>query len=195
MTEILSVFGQQVTKIVPGSVGAYFRGCFFNTNVPGLNPACGLDCISGIKPNTDTPGFSQCQDLVVKIGDDQKLEYKNSDEIVSYSNAIIYIVQNGSDKKKKLTVDHLDELQRLGVSQAKIVIGNGDGYSQIADYTSIESLRTTIDSGVMDDDSDNDSSSDSKGWGWILLIILIIIIIIFLVIVFSNGGSGGSGWY
>lgn len=201
LTEILTVFAS-CTKVRPGTVGAYFKGCFLDNNLPSdISPSCSQNCIGSLQPNVGTPGYTECENLIVSINANNELVFENMDQVVSRHQAIIYIIKDDTDTlERKLTFEHLNRLRELDVSQAKIVVGDSSGYQQFSnDYISIETLYSTVKSGLLETESDSlevessDSSDTKSNLALWIIIIVVIVLLVLLFLFFSQMPSGGIG--
>lgn len=162
VADIRSVFSD-VPHIKPGTVGAAFIGCFNDDKFPGPL-GCSPKCVSSIQPADDTPGHSNCDDLVLIYSDSHfsPLNDKHS------SHAYIYLENNFNT----FTSQNISELREAGVTNVSLIYGNPDGsYREITSPQSLESLPAT---------TTEENSSSAAGATAIIILIIVIIIILLL---------------
>lgn len=183
LVDIRSVFSD-IKDIRPGTVAAYFVGCFNDDNFPGPM-GCSPKCAASLPPTEGTPGYNNCEDLVLIYSDGyfSSLNEKRS------THAYIYV---GDDDFPGFSLDNIRQLKDAGIENASVVFGNQDGsYREVTGALSIDQLPRSSNTNSVNPQSINsqqtsssDNNSSSNGSGIVFAIILIIIIILLLVILY-----------
>jgi hypothetical protein len=165
LTDIREIFGD-VKNPIPGSLSAYFTGCFnddnFNGPVLACNPRCaasalgsdqGLECIDSV--------------LIFSNGTFNKLNDKKS------FHAYIYIED---DKFTTFSSYHIKLLNDAGITTVTLIYGNKDGsYREVTGRLALDQMLTQPD-------------SNSSAWPGIIIVIVIIVILILLGAMFYYKG-------
>lgn len=159
LKDIKKIFGD-IEHPVPGTVGAFFVGCFNKDKFKGplgCNPRCAASFITCDKEQLE------CSDNIYIFKDGQfiKLNKKNHNQPTEH--VYIYI-----DDHQFTDFSHgqLSILRRGGVKSITTIYSNEDGsYKNIIYNKSIEHIKVT---------------QDSSNVGWILLIIFIILLILLI---------------
>jgi hypothetical protein len=182
--DIKKVFGD-VKNIRPGSIGAFFIGCF-NVDDSNLPLGCNPKCVSALPPAEGTVGYSNCEDLVLMYSDGQfsALNEKSS------PHAYIYVDGKfdgftEADKNKLKNQAHIDKVT--------LIFGDATGnYTEISTPISVDDLKVTDNpsqslqvqqnSVTPAETTDNTSNNSSKGVAVAFTIIIILIIVLLIVI-------------
>lgn len=175
LTDIKHVFNNHHVK--PGTVAAHFVGCFNDSNFPGPL-GCSPKCASSLKPTDGTPGYSNCDDLVLIYCDGMfsALNEKRS------SHAYIYISDSNFNG---FTSDNIKQLCDAGIETVSLIFGNPDGsYREITGALSLDQLPRT--NHVVAPCNTNTETSNNAGV--IFAIIILAIIILLLIIIYRNYG-------
>lgn len=183
LTDIRAVFAD-VKDIKPGTVAAFFIGCFSDDKFPGPM-GCSPKCAASLPPSEGTPGYANCDDLVLIYSEGlfSSLNEKRS------AHAYIYI----SDPDfAGFTTENLRQLRAADIENVSLVFGNVDGsYREVTSALSIDQLpkkASEADEGTVSaaQNEGDTSSSNNAGVGIALAIIIIIIIILLFVVVFRG---------
>lgn len=172
-------FNHEEEKYNNGTVGAYFVGCFYNTNHP--NNSCTPACVNAFVPDR-IPGSIECKSLCIMLDEKGKYETLNSTIIGNTTVAYIYI-QTGKCGKD-IPISLRKYLVSKGIKQYNVmeyVDGEPNGYKSVCGFIDIE---------------DNPKTSDVKKcgvsgycWGVGILVIIVIVIIILLLLALFLGVS------
>lgn len=154
LKDIREIYGH-IKNPVPGTVGAFFIGCFNNDDFDGpigCNPRCAA---SMLKCHDDHVTF-ECGDTILIYSNRQ---FKPLNNKVT-THAYIYI---DDDKFVKFNNHELGMLNRSGVKSVTMIYGNPDGsYREITN-------EIQLDYSCLD---------DSSNIGWIVLIIILVILLL-----------------
>lgn len=166
-----------ISEIKPGTVGAFFTGCFQHDNFPGPQ-GCSPKCASSLPPPQGTPGYSNCDDLVLIYMDGRfnSLNEKRSEH------AYVYIKDPDF---KAFTTDNVRQLRDAGILRATLIFGGeNDTYSQITNPTALADLPMSLDESQVSkvEATQTSSSSSSAATGWIIAIVLILILLLVFVL-------------
>ncbi len=151
---------KDITTPVPGTVAAFFVGCFNNDHFKGplgCNPRCAASFISCDKEQL------ACEDNIYIFKDGQfvKLNKKNYQQPTEH--VYIYIDDH---LFTDFQLGHLVTLRRSGVKKITVIYSNEDGtYKNIEYNKDISHIPIT---------------NSSMSAGWIILIILVIILILLI---------------
>lgn len=173
------------TSIVkPGTVAAFFVGCFTNDKFPGP-PGCSPNCVASVFPAVGTPGYSHCDDLVLIYNDGifSSLNEKRS------VHAYIYV---GDAQFTGFSTVNITQLKDAGVENASIVFGNTDGtfrevtsvlsLDQLPKYTGVKLEVNTQPAAS----ADANVSNNSMTGGLIALALIFIAIVVLLYIIYRD---------
>ena len=170
LTDIRAIFSS-IKDVKPGSVAAYFVGCFTDDKFSGPQ-GCSPKCASSLPPADGTPGYSNCEDLVLIYSEDGTFSSLNEKRS---THAYIYVE---SVEFAGFTKENIIQLRDAGIENSSIIFGNKDGsYREITSAMAIKQLPQQSGGKV------STQSSDSNVGGVIVLSI-IVAIIIFLIFVF-----------
>ena len=189
LTDIRAVFND-VNDVRPGTVAAFFIGCFNDDKFPGPM-GCSPKCAASLPPTEGTPGYNNCEDLVLIYSDGffSSLNEKRS------PHAYIYV---GEDDFSGFTAENIRQLKDAGIDNVSLIFGNQDGsYREVTGALPLDQLpRRTGTDGSQDSHTTpsnnsptpNDTSdpTQSNGTGLIFGIIIIVIIILLLVILYRS---------
>jgi len=170
LKDIATIF-HDVKEVVPGTVGAFFVGCFTDDKFPGPQ-GCNPKCVASVPPTEGTLGFKHCDELVIIYNDGKfgALNEKKSDK------AYIYI---SDENFSGFNADNIKQLKESGVQSASLIFGTANGaYREVTGNLSLDQLPIQINT-----TSDTQSSS-SNAVGIVVFIIIIAIIIALLVYLF-----------
>lgn len=180
LADVHSIYGD-LQDVKPGTVGAFFSGCFQNDNFSGPL-GCSPKCAASLPPTEGTPGYANCDDLVLIYNDGlfSSLNEKRSEH------AYVYI---GDTKFDGFTVDDIRQLRDAGIISVSLIFGDEDGaYKEITSPTVLSQLPTKAgESAVAKSEATQTSSSSSNtGAGIAIAVIIIIIIILLALVLFRN---------
>ena len=190
LTDIRAVFND-VKDVRPGTVAAFFIGCFNDDKFPGPM-GCSPKCAASLPPTEGTPGYNNCDYLVLIYSDGlfSSLNEKRS------THAYIYI---DDQDFCGFSLENIRQLRDAGIENASLIYGNPDGsYREVTSALPLDQLPRRSDSDDSSkpniDSSSNqptpqDNGNSSNGAGLVFAIILVIIIILLLVILYRyNSG-------
>jgi hypothetical protein len=166
------------TRVIPGTVGAYFVGCRIKTDYH--TPGCAVRCAGSVPP-TNREGYIPCEHKAILMDENRQFNVMNE---IESPTAIIYIPFNC--KWHGFTYEEIEALKRLGVKKSKIARYSNDVNSiqeETSDFNDIE-MQHEKESNA----GSSDSGSKSSGWGfiWIIILIIVIFAILGLVIYFAR---------
>ena len=180
---IEEVFGQYNGPFIPGTVGAYFLGCFKDDNFGGKQ-GCSASCAGMLQPSGDTVGWETCEYDVVFYKDGSFVQQHvgiNSDYV------IIHILDENFVAFEPKNINMLND---SGYVKASLYIFSKDqNYTVEQDFVSIDQLpvkaRNSVHGGGGHGGGKpvhryNDVKEENTGYNWILWFIVIIIIIIII---------------
>lgn len=175
LADIRTVFSD-VKNVIPGTVAAFFIGCFNDDKFVGPL-GCSPKCAASLPPTENTPGYSNCDDLVLIYIEDSfsSLNDKRS------PHAYIHIT---SSQFSGFTKDNIAQLSDSGIENASLVYGNDDGtYSEITTPIPINQLPQKVSASSTPPPS---SSSSTSTAGIVFAIVIIIIIILLFVVLYTS---------
>lgn len=177
---------ENISPIKPGTVAAFFVGCFTSDKFPGPL-GCSPKCVASVFPTSGTPGYSQCDDLVLIYfnGVFSSLNEKRS------AHAYIYV---GESHFNGFSTDNIKQLKDSGIENVSIIFGNPDGtFREVTSVLTLEQLPKQNGknvSGAAQTGTNGSSSGSSTGTsgtgGVVLLIVIIVIIAILLFLVYRD---------
>jgi len=151
----------------PGTVGAYFVGCFSDDKFSGP-PGCSPRCTSSLPPAIGTHGYSECDDMVLIYTDNNfnTLNDKHTEH------AYIYV---GEYEFIGFTYENVTHLKEAGIKSATLIYGNPDGsYREVTKPIEVDKLPIRR----IDNTPETTTSQSGTATGVILLIIIILILIL-----------------
>lgn len=193
LNDIRNVFND-IKDVKPGTVAAFFIGCFNDDKFPGPM-GCSPKCAASLPPTEGTPGYNNCEDLVLIYSDGlfSSLNEKQS------THAYIYI---GDPEFSGFTLENISQLKSAGIEKSSLIYGNQDGtYREVTGDLTIDQLpqkpqsltsKSTIDTKSLSEYQADDNGSNSSGAGIVFAIVIIVIIILFLVVLYR---SYNPNWY
>lgn len=132
LKDIRTIF-VDVKDVKPGTVGAFFIGCFNDDKFPGPM-GCSPKCAASLPPTDGTPGYAACDDLVLIYSNGV---YSSLNEKQS-AHAYIYIDDTNFTS---FTSDNIRQLKEAGVTNVSLIYGKNDGsYSEVTSSISIDKL-------------------------------------------------------
>jgi hypothetical protein len=130
MSDIRSIFNN-INNVIPGSVGAFFVGCFHHSSFPGPQ-GCNPICTASLPPLD--PNYSTCDDMVLVYSDGSFSTLNNKNT----SHAYIYI---NNSNFIGFTEENLLLLKDANIETCTLIFGNPDGsYSEIRSPQHISQL-------------------------------------------------------
>ncbi len=166
LSDVKSVFSD-IKDVKPGSVAAYFIGCFDSSSNFTGPLGCNPKCAASLPPSNE--GYNKCDDLVLIYSDGA---FKSINDKQS-SNVYIYVE---SDDFIGFNKDNIDQLRSAKINTAILVFGNKDGsYRKVTSPMPISELplNSTTNTG-------NANSDVGAGIAIFILIVIIIILFVFL---------------
>lgn len=190
LNDIRGIFSD-VKDVRPGTVAAFFIGCFNDDKFPGPM-GCSPKCAgSSLPPPEGTPGYTNCDDLVLIYSDGlfSSLNEKRS------SHAYIYV---GSGNFNGFSNENIRQLKEAGIENASIIFGNPDGsYREVTSPLNLDQLPKKQEADNSGSNSSNSSSNvtssegaasgNGSGAAIAFAVVLILIIIILLIVFFRYG--------
>ena len=172
--EVMSVFSD-VQSSVPGTVGAYFVGCFKGNNFEGPI-GCSAHCAGSMAPGSSAKGFAPCSDNVFFAENNELVPLYETDSDQAY----IYF---DAQSRSVFTPEMIEILKEKRIEKVIIVSGDQNGkYKESSDPIPLARLSTSSVVRRADNGDGSSSGSDSSYWVlWIILAVLILIIILALV--------------
>jgi len=174
-----------IKDVKPGTVAAFFIGCFTDDpKFPGPM-GCSPKCAASLPPTEGTPGYGNCDDLVLiyKDGLFSSLNEKRS------RHAYVYI---GEPSFNGFTDENITQLSEAEIETVSLVFGNQDGtYREVTSPLLLEKLprnseKAPITKQVVPVQTSEMTSTTSSAAG-IIFAIIIIGLIILLIVVIARG--------
>lgn len=191
LTDIRAVF-IDIKDVRPGTVAAFFIGCFNDDKFPGPM-GCSPKCAASLPPTEGTPGYNNCDDLVLIYSDGlfSSLNEKRS------THAYVYI---GDHEFPGFSLDNVRQLRDAGIENASLIFGNQDGsYREVTGALSLDQLPLRPEPAEPEKSNASPSSnqsapkengstgpSQSNGTGLIFAIIIIVIIVLLLIVLYRT---------
>ena len=188
LADVRDIF-KNVKDIRPGTVAAYFAGCFTDDDFPG-SPGCNPKCASSLPPPEGSPGHSDCDDLVLIYvnGNFNALNSKKS------SLAHIFVEDQHF---KGFTKNDIQQLTDNGIERVVMIFGNPDGsYREISSPNPVSSLPkfssnpSPADSQVNTSSNNDNNNSNNVGAAVLLTILIVFLILVILYVLYR-----ASSWY
>lgn len=182
LTDIRSVFSD-ISDIKPGTVAAFFIGCFNDDKFPGPM-GCSPKCAASLPPTEGTPGYANCDDLVLIYSDGSfsSLNEKRS------THAYIYI---GDPNFTGFSSENIRQLRDAEIENTSLIFGNQDGsYREVTGALPLDQLPRKAESvspsaeTQINNTTDTNTNNNNNGAGLVFAIIIIIIIILLLIILY-----------
>jgi len=183
LTDIRNVFSD-IKDVRPGTVAAFFIGCFNDDKFPGPM-GCSPKCAASLPPTEGTPGYNNCEDLVLIYSDGLFSSLNEKQSVHAY----IYI---GEPNFQGFSIENIRQLRDAGIENATLIFGNEDGsYREVTASLPIDKLPllSEISQSNFTPSSNNTSPSDESSntnTGLIFGIIIIIIIILLLALLYKT---------
>lgn len=177
LTDIRCIFGD-IKNVIPGTVAASFIGCFNDDKFPGPM-GCSPTCAAGLPPTEGTPGYYNCEDLVLIYSGGM---FSSLNDKLS-THAYIYI---GEENFTTFTPENIRQLREAGIENASLVFGNQDGYREITGALPLDQLPTGAATEVnttTETPLPNTDTQSSNTTGAIVIGVIIIVIFILLLVV------------
>lgn len=172
LTDIRTIFSD-VKEIIPGTVSAFFIGCFATDKFPG-EPGCDPKCTGSLPQPKNILEKQTCDELVLIYENEMfgSLNDKRSPL------AFIYI---GQPDFTVFTHDNIRQLKSAGVERAILVMGNPDGsYREVTSEILVDNLPVP----KLKAQETTSSTSSSNTAAIVVLIIVIILIVLALLMLF-----------
>jgi len=185
LNDIRSVFSD-VKDIKPGTVAAFFVGCFNDDKFPGPM-GCSPKCAASLPPTEGTPGYANCDDLVLIYSDGlfSSLNEKRS------SHAYIYISDNDFSG---FTTENIRQLRDAGIENSSLIFGNQDGsYREVTSALTLDQLPRKNNDPIKSESNNvqsNQNNSTQNGTntsaGAVFAVIIAIIVILLIIVLYRN---------
>ena len=161
LDDVKKIFSD-IKDVVPGTVAAYFVGCYDDTLFDGPI-GCNPKCAASIHPDESQ---NLCDDLVVIYEENC---FKNLNTKIS-ENAYIYV----NSSFTKFLPENINQLNNIGIKYARIVYGDEKGsYKEVSALTPLSELP--VESSTMTTQS---SSATNAQIAFIVILIILIILLI-----------------
>lgn len=183
LTDIRAVFND-VKDIKPGTVAAFFIGCFNDDKFPGPM-GCSPKCAASLPPAEGTPGYTNCDDLVLIYSDNlfSALNEKRS------SHSYVYV---GDSNFSGFSNENITQLKDAGIENVSLIFGNPDGsYREVTSPLLIDQLphKTESQNITAQQTTTQDTTSTSNSTGAVVFAIIAIVIIILLIVILYRSSS------
>lgn len=177
LSDIRAVFSD-TEDIKPGTLAASLIGCYNDDKFTGPM-GCNPKCAAGLPPPEGTPGYHQCEDMVLIYSDNS---FSALNEQVS-PHTYVYIENS---EFKGFTSDNIRSLREANISQVTLVYGGPNGsYREITPKLSLEQLPTN-NAVAANNVAATQTTTTSNGVGVAIVIVLIIIIILLLIALWAR---------
>jgi hypothetical protein len=177
LSDIRAIFSD-VKDIKPGTVAASFVGCFNDDKFPGPM-GCSPKCAAALPPTEGTPGYYNCEDLVLIYSGG--LFSSLNDKLSTH--AYIYI---GEDDFKGFSQENIRQLREAGIENASLVFGNQDGsYREITGVLTLDQLpaKDSVELTANETQSPTANETSSNTTGAIVIGVIIIVIVLLLLVI------------
>lgn len=180
LTDIRTVFAD-VKDVKPGTVAAFFIGCFNDDKFPGPM-GCSPKCAASLPPAEGTPGYTNCDDLVLIYSEGlfSSLNEKRS------THAYIYIADPNF---VGFTSENLRQLRGADIENVSLIFGNQDGsYREVTSPLAIDQLPHKESEGdaKVTTAQTTEETNNNAGAGIALAIIIIVIIILLFIVLYRE---------
>lgn len=183
LKDVQEIF-KDVKEIRPGSVAAYFIGCFSNDDKFPGPMGCSPKCAASLPPPDGSPGYSHCEDMVLIYTDNVFNSLNNRQS----EHAYIYV----HDQFDGFTHENITQLKNGGITKVTLIYGQQDGnYKEVGNPISPDQLpkKTEFVSTGSQTTSTSTSTSSASGVGIFFLILIIVIIIIVVAVLYYRNGT------
>lgn len=173
-------------EVKPGTVGAYFHGCFVETTFSKSHPGCSVTCAGSMPPSKTDKHFSHCSNTVVSAKYSKgsyHFNVLNKASNVGNRNkrhlAFLYVPYTSIHRCPGFSKNEIKQLQAMNIKEVRLVgyKNNGTKYYDLAPkpikVTKLKSRLTEV------KPKTNEHSHKTKdNQLWVSLIVTIIIIIV-----------------
>lgn len=167
LKDIHAVFSD-VKNVNPGSVAAFFVGCFTDDKFTGPL-GCSPKCASSLPPTEGTPGYASCEDLVLVYSGDvfQSLNEKRS------VHCYVYVEDPNF---KEFTPENVKQLKDSGIQNVTLILSAADGsYREIKEKLPVDSVPLKAKEEI-------NTKQSSVNVGGVIFSILILVLVVLLII-------------
>ena len=188
LTDDMREVFKDIPVISPGTVAAYFQGCYTKDNFPG--PAgCNPKCANSFAP--DEPSFGACEDLVL---------YYRGGKLHSLNNGVKingHCFLHVDETFQFFEPENIKSIVDTGITSVTLLYGGTDGnYKEIKENLPVSQLPVRqlppirVDDSTKSSSSSSDWSSSSDGddgntnYAWIWVIFVIVIILLLLLVLY-----------
>lgn len=182
LKDIQDIFVKNVKSIRPGTVAAFFAGCFNDDGLSGPN-GCHLKCamaLHGIPAEDINKDFiSVCEDMVLIYNNGNFGSINEKDSKFAY----IYVDAKDFDG---FTKENIETLKTSGIYQVALIFGNEDGtYKEVGTSISVHDLPLKSKSNKNTENNNNDNgdnnNTDNSGIWIVIVVAVVILLLLFLV--------------
>lgn len=191
---IMSKFAN-VKDLQPGTVGAYFAGCF--QNVTGIMPNCSPICAGSVPPPKRDWTF--CEDKVIwGVLTGSKYTFTELNQVKS-DKALLFVNHNNPASFPGLTDDEKMQLMKLGVKEVKLMGYTQDGrqYIELSDQyvpvMDVKSRLSIVPAGLTPPDLIETKPSVKTGSSNTALILLLVVLILIILFVLWKCNTSEQG--
>lgn len=181
-----------ITEIEPGTVAAYFVGCFLavrSANLPNIPNSCLPSCKDSIIPKSEilnSKWFPCDQTSILATFINGKFNFITYNEVPGSPKALLFINYPSLQQFPGFTTAEKKQLTTMGIQEVKIIGTNGGKYTQLTDYVPVSSLKSRPDPPA-DPPAPTDQAyllcSSNLSNGYIGVIVLSIIVLFLLIII------------
>jgi hypothetical protein len=171
--EIITRIFKDVTVVMPGTVGAYYIGCFIDSTSFTGTVGCSAHCAGSISPSENTMGWEACK-YTCFIYTPQNFISLNETSDITQS----YIFIRDTIDFKGFTDGEIKNLKNFGVQKAKLVkyVNSAKYTDMTSGFVDLENLpHVKVEKPVTREIPSSSSSSYSM-----FIILLLIIVLAFL---------------
>jgi hypothetical protein len=160
--------------VKPGTVAAFFHGCFIDTNFRDM-PSCSDTCAGSTPPPQGTPGWQSCDKLAILLDDQGILRTLNEPQ--SVDQAYVFIAENYHFDG--FTNESITQLSSYGVKKVNLIKSSGQTYEYLTgDFVPLNQLprrpvRTAPTSTVT-----VTPTNTNQTWSLVFFIFIIILVLI-----------------
>lgn len=169
LKDICDIFSD-VGPVRPGTVGAFFAGCFTDTTFPGPI-GCSPKCISSLQPNDEK--ITPCENTVLIYSENKLTLLNNKRTEYGY----IYI---DDEKFIGFTRKEIQEIKEYNVKVVTLIYSNEDGtYRRVETGVNVDELPKVA----------NPSGKNTNNVGGMIFVIILVVLVILLLLLLLRNTS------
>ena len=209
LTDIVNMFSD-IANVIPGTVGAYFIGCFTVTNFQG-NMGCNPICTSSLQPGQGMQGITGWNGAWISFGmgwsgmsggwsgmsgmvgvsglmynecPDLVLIYSNNTfNSLNESQSVNCYIYIQDQNFQGFSQENIQQLQNTGVVNCSIIFINANGSYEITSYMTIAQLPL-----LTDNNTDTNTTNNTEEYRKYNSKLIILLVLIFLALILFFGG-------